>query len=129
MRHSFSAAGIAQFGRDVAALGEVVDRHVGAGQSELGLRKLQEALVLLGLRSHDPGITEADAGPSKGDVEGENSASGDLDGEGGLGLQEVATRLFRSNESGREVLDLLGLEVLSEADARSVLERRIDLGG
>ncbi|KAI4204276.1 MAG: hypothetical protein LQ350_001256 [Teloschistes chrysophthalmus] len=34
-----------------------------------------------------------------------------------------------SNEDGREVLEELGLETLSESEARGVLERRVDLGG
>ena len=60
--------------------------------------------------------------PAKGD-EGEDVGEEDV----GLGLWEVEKRVFRDNESGREVLDELGLEVLSESEARHVLERRIEL--
>jgi len=47
---------------------------------------------------------------------------------GALGLWDVEKRIFRSNESGRQALEELGLEMLSESEARHVLERRIELG-
>ena len=78
----------------------------------MGMRKLKEGLVLLGL-------------PVKSEGEGEENGD---EAVGGLGLWEVEKRVFRNNESGREVLDELGLEVLSESEARHVLERRIELG-
>ena len=110
MQYTFSTSGIAQYTRDVEAVWETINRWIGEGQGEIGMRKLQEGLILLNL-------------PVKGEMvdkaEEENS---------GLGLWEVEKRIFRSNESAREVLDDLGLEVLSEADARNVLERRIELG-
>lgn len=116
MRNTFSASGIAQFTRDVSALWEVMDRHLGDGQGEAGMKRLKEALLLLGLP------------PGEGEHDGAADA-GDGDGGKQLGLWEVEKRMFRSNESGREVLEELGLEMLSESEARSVLERRIDLGG
>ncbi|KAI4239026.1 MAG: hypothetical protein L6R40_005612 [Gallowayella cf. fulva] len=104
MRYTFSETGARQFGRDIKGIWEVVDRFVGRGQGGLGMRKLGEGLVLLGLKSGD----------SKAGEE--------------LKLGDVEKRLFRDNESGREVLEELGLEVLSEGEARSVVERRIDVG-
>ena len=106
MRNTFSSSGTAQFTRDISAVWEVMDRHLGEGQGELGMRKLGEAIVLLQLP-----VT---------------SAGGDEGEEAGLGLWEVDQRIYRSNESGREVLEELGLEVLSESEARSVLERRVE---
>ena len=110
MRYTFSASGIAQFQRDVEIIWETMDRWLGAGQAEKGMRRLREGLVLLGL-------------PVRNEEAEENAG-----GEVGLGLWEVEKRVFRNNESGREVLDELGLEVLSESEARHVLERRIELG-
>ncbi len=110
MRYTFSASGIAQFQRDVEVIWETMDRWLGEGQGQIGMRKLKEGLELLGL-------------PVKGE-EGEENGEEDV----GLGLWEVEKRVFRNNESGREVLDELGLEVLSESEARHVLERRIELG-
>ncbi len=110
MRYTFSTSGIAQFQRDVEATWETIDRWLGEGQGQVGMKKLKEALILLSLpvkdgKSEEHGVEEV-----------------------GLGLWEVEKRVFRSNESGREVLEELGIEVLSESDARHVLERRIDLG-
>jgi hypothetical protein len=43
-------------------------------------------------------------------------------------LFEVERLVFMDNESARHALELIGLESLSEGDARSVLERRVELG-
>ncbi|KAL8849798.1 MAG: hypothetical protein Q9221_005214 [Calogaya cf. arnoldii] len=104
MFRAFSHAGAKQFGRDVRGIWEVVDRFVGAGQGEVGMRRLAEGLVLL----------ELDGGTGEGEQEG-------------LKLKNVEKRLFRDDESGREVLEEMGLEMLSENEARSVLRKRIDM--
>ena len=106
LRNTFSESGIAQFTRDVSALWEVIDRYLGPGKGELCMRKLKEALALLRLRA------------GEGEMQ-------DDDGKIGLGLLYVEKMLFRSNESGREVLDDLGIELLSESEARNVLEREL----
>lgn len=97
----------------------MIDRHVGEGQGALGMRKLKEAFVLLALsadrREQGNGRTE----PDGQELFEKEAASG-------LGLWDVEKRLFLDNESGREVLDELGLEILTESEARHVLERRID---
>ena len=110
MRHSFSFFGAAQFTRDVGELWEAMDRYLGHGQAEVGMRKLQESLILLGLK------VNADVGESK------------MEDGSSLGLWDVEAKMFRSNESGREVLEELGLELLTETEARNVLERRLELG-
>ncbi|KAF5846985.1 hypothetical protein GGP41_003280 [Bipolaris sorokiniana] len=46
-----------------------------------------------------------------------------------LGLWEVEKRLFADNQAARDVLDELGLELLSETEARSLLRRRVELAG
>ncbi|KAI4260005.1 MAG: hypothetical protein LQ352_000501 [Teloschistes flavicans] len=106
MRYSFSVSGAEQFARDVRGVREVVDAWVGRGQGEMGMRRVAEGCVLLGLRVKSNGEGEAE-----------------------LSLGDAEERLFRSNEDGREVLEELGLETLSESEARGVLERRVDLGG
>lgn len=108
MRNSFSLSGGAQLTRDLEAIWNVMDKYLGQGQGAIGMRKLKEALILLTL-------------PISG------SESKDEDQET-VDMWEVEHKLFESNESGREVLEGLGLNVLSEADARNVLERRIELG-
>ena len=112
MRNSFSTAGVSQLQRDVSCIWAVIDRFVGADQGQFGMRRLSEGIELLGL-------------PIKPEREGED--------EDGLtrrtpGIWEVEKRVFQSNESAREVLEELGMELLSESDARNVLERRIELG-
>ena len=110
MRYTFSASGIAQYRRDVEVIWETIDRWLGEGQGALGMRKLKEGLVLLSL-------------PVKSE-EGVKQGVQELE----LGLREAEKRVFQSNESGREFLEELGLEVLSESEARHLLERRIELG-
>ncbi|KAI4111393.1 MAG: hypothetical protein LQ339_000592 [Xanthoria mediterranea] len=105
--HRFSYMGAKQFGRDVRGIWEVVDRFVGAGQGKVGMRRLAEGLVLLELDGGGAAATGAAV----------------------LKLRDVEKRLFKDNESGREVLEALGLEVLSESEARGVLQTRIDLNG
>ena len=109
MRYTFSASGIDQFQRDVEVIWGTMDRWLGEGQSEIGMRKLKEALLLLNLpaKSEQSEETEEDIG---------------------LGLWEVDKKIFRDNVEGREVLEELGLEVLELGDARNVLQRRIELG-
>ncbi|KAL8996481.1 MAG: hypothetical protein Q9169_004031 [Polycauliona sp. 2 TL-2023] len=108
MFRTFSYTGAKQFGRDVRGVWEVVDRSVGVGQGQMGMRRLAEGLVLLEL--------EGGGGGGGGEAKGWK-------------LGNVVERLFKDNESGREVLEEMGLEVLSESDARSVLQRRIDMNG
>lgn len=114
MRNNFSTFGSVQFIRDISAICEVVDRYLGPGQGEIGMRKLREAVQLLAMPVKDEeDVAELESG---------------VDGKMGLGAHEVEKRIFRSNESAREVLEELGMEVLTETEARHVLERRIELG-
>ena len=116
MRNNFSAYGSAQFMRDVSAMWEVVDRYVGIGQGRAGMRKLGEALEMLTL----PAGLEVKAGEG---VEADSRV-----GEVTLTLWDVEKRIFLSNESAREVLEELGINTLTESEARNVLEKRIELG-
>ncbi|MCJ1285788.1 hypothetical protein MMC26_005129 [Xylographa opegraphella] len=112
MLHKFSASGIAQFTRDLYAFWEVFDRYVAHGQGETGMRRLREAVELMSMP------VKAPEGPIDGGAEGTKES---------IGIWEVEKRVFRDNESAREVLEVLGFDVLTEAEARSVLERRIEL--
>jgi hypothetical protein len=58
-----------------------------------------------------------------------DTASGVDGGRGELGLWEVERRLFADNQSARDVLEDLGLELLSETEARALLRRRVELAG
>ncbi|MCJ1477058.1 hypothetical protein MMC13_005729 [Lambiella insularis] len=111
MRNKFSISGIAQFTRDLYAFWEIFDKCIAPGQGEMGMKKLREAVELLSIPAAAVNNPNDDAEDSKED----------------LGIWEVEKRIFRDNESAREVLEELGLEVLTEAEARNVLERRIEL--
>ena len=60
-----------------------------------------------------------------------NTARGTASGVdvGELGLWEVERRLFADNQSARDVLEDLGLELLSETEARALLRRKVELAG
>lgn len=133
MRHTFSTAGAAQLASDVEHICSVVDGAMGpsaggiSGESEKVIRKLNEGLLLLGLRikAHKHGNEEG-AEIEEGDEEVELVDTAAQQGLG-LGLWEVERRLFASNESAREVLAELEIETLTEAEARAVLERRVEV--
>ncbi|PYI10176.1 RINT-1 family protein [Aspergillus sclerotiicarbonarius CBS 121057] len=120
-RNTFSAAGASQFISDVEHLCSVVDTALGAagqtGGSMRVMRKLCEGLILLELDT-----TTATESEDKSEEEEEE------EGEPRPGLWEVEKRLFKDNESARVVLAELGIETLTEAEARSVLERRAEIG-
>ncbi|RAH72338.1 RINT-1 family protein [Aspergillus aculeatinus CBS 121060] len=125
MRNTFSASGALQFISDMDHLGSVVDVALGAashpGGSKKVLKKLSEALLLLGLSTTGPTALDGATDPS----EDEPTQAGPT---ARAGLWEVEKRLFKDNESAREVLAELGIDSLTEAEARSVLERRAEIG-
>lgn len=141
-RHRFSTAGAAQLQADLAAICRVVDAAAGSGIAQVGLRKCLEGAQLVGLpvrggksQVESQGSTaengedwEAWGGEVADSAEVEsNGGTGTGDGE--LGLWEVEKRLFADNQSAREVLEDLGMELLSETEARAVLGRRVELAG
>ncbi|KAI7238700.1 hypothetical protein KC330_g2367 [Hortaea werneckii] len=135
VRYSFSTSGATQLATDIRAICAHIDRYVGAGQAEAGMRRLLEGVTLVGLpvRSEvqrvQPGRSgdeDDDEGAAWGETASETEVSaGDRKQ---LGLFEVERLVFIDNERARHALELLGLETLSETDARSVLGRRVELG-
>ncbi|KAJ5643919.1 uncharacterized protein N7484_006426 [Penicillium longicatenatum] len=115
-RNTFSAAGANQLVSDVEQICSVVDNTLGVaghpGGSLLIMKKLNEGLRLLNLI---PSVAD----PGDGAVN-ESSA--------GLDLWDVEKRLFKDNESARAVLVELEIDTLSEAEARSVLGHRVEVG-
>ena len=75
-------------------------------------------------REGDPGASEDDS-PSP---ESERASSEPRAEPHVWSLWEVERRVFRSNESARQVLAEMELWGLNEADARKVLERRVEVG-
>jgi len=156
MRHTFSGAGAAQLASDVEHICSVVDGAIGSGNgngnagsgesSERVMRKLKEGLVLLCLPVKDQQKRKQDKLDDDEEVEAawlaeeEEGNNGETEQEPepepepepvepglGLDLWEVEKRLFASNESAREVLAELEIETLTEAEARAVLERRVEI--
>jgi hypothetical protein len=143
-RYRFSTAGAAQLSADLSAICRVINKAIGVGVAEVGLRKCLEGAHLVGLpvkggkstaKSSDADVDEDDdwnawgadeeAAPSQKEKRGDTTSVQAAD----LGLWEVEKRLFADNQSAREVLDELGIDVLSEMDARAVLRRRVELAG
>jgi hypothetical protein len=151
-RHHFSTAGATQLATDLGAICRVVDGCVGAGVAEAGLRKCGEGVRLVGLlvKGKAPAKSKAvedddDDGEKEEEEEWEGgawdaeddaeaggvaAAAGETDAVAadGLGLWEVERRLFADNQSARDVLEELGMEALTEVEARAVLGRRVELG-
>lgn len=115
IRHSFSTAGAAQFVSDFRGICSVFDRYLGADAGRNAMKRFDDGLNLLAL-------------PVKGEIPVEVEANDvDVSGEKKWGLFEVERRVFIDNEAARDVLEEMGLEVISESDARTVLERRVEL--
>lgn len=150
-RHHFSTAGATQLATDLSAICRVVDGCVGAGVAEAGLRKCGEGVRLVGLPAKGKAPAKSKAAEDdeeEGEDEEEEWEGGAWDAEddaeaggvvaaagetdaaaaGGLGLWEVERRLFADNQSARDVLEELGMEALTEVEARAVLGRRVELG-
>ena len=139
MRHSFSSAGVAQLRRDFMALGTVVDSTIRTpGEAQRCMKRLGEGLVLLGLPIKES-QKDADHGPEDDGWDFEETAEDTVeDGDAtppeipeedkDWSLWEVEKLIFRSNESARGVLGALHLHSLNEADARTILKRRVELG-
>ncbi|KAF2087230.1 RINT-1 family protein [Saccharata proteae CBS 121410] len=143
VRHSFSTAGALQLDTDLRAISQALDRFAGQGVADAGLRRLKDGLRLLSLPVRGRG-KDRQGGADEGDVVevenwGEGSGEGDEEVNGqvredgssekaGLGLWEVEKRVFADNAQARLVLEELCLDSISEAEARSVLGRRIELG-
>jgi RAD50-interacting protein 1 len=132
-RHSFSTAGAAQLATDIRAICADIDRYVGSGQAQTAMRRLLEGVTLVGLpvRGEIQRVQPSRAGDEdEDDVAAWDEPNGDADEvveRKQMGLFEVERLVFMDNESARHALELLGMEVLNEADARSVLERRVEL--
>lgn len=98
MRQSFTAFGAAQFTRDVNAILSLVERYIPNGVASLA--SLVDALKLLNLPVDAP--------------------------EGGLSLRQVSDRAFTDNAEAKKVLEELDIDTLTPANARHILQRRVE---
>ncbi|KAF2868876.1 RINT-1 family protein-like protein [Massariosphaeria phaeospora] len=147
-RNRFSTAGAAQLKADINAICRVVDKAVGPGVGEAGLRKCLEGARLVGLpvRGGKSRTTNQATAASGEDESGEDwearGGEGDevapaqaprvtqhVDRDEELGLWEVEKRIFAHNQSAREVLEEIGVELLAEGEARELLRKRVEVAG
>ncbi|ETS83986.1 hypothetical protein PFICI_05862 [Pestalotiopsis fici W106-1] len=97
LRHSFTTIGANQFVRDLQAICSLIDRHIPDGS--IALTQLQEGALLLSLP---------------------------LDRDGGLTLKLASDRIFTDNSEARKVLEELDIETLEPANARRILQCRVE---
>lgn len=114
MRQSFTTLGAAQLAHDGAAVAAVVERRLPGGAA--GLEALLQGARLLALP----------AGAGAGAGEGAPAAATTTTPT--MTLKEASDLAFAGNDEARRLLRELGLDALTPADARHILERRVENG-
>lgn len=99
LRQTFTTLGATQFLHDGSAIFSLVDRYIPGGSATMDV--LRDGLQLLSL----PAETEL---------------------EGVMTLKEASDRAFKDNDEARSVLEELRLEALTPANARYILQRRVE---
>ncbi|KAI1170401.1 RINT-1 family protein [Nemania sp. FL0916] len=107
LRQNFTTLGAAQFVRDLQAIFSLVDRHIPDGSQVLST--LQDGAQLLSLP-----------------VEANNDDDGGGGGSGIITLQQASDRIFTDNAEAKKTLADLDLEALTPANARKILQRRVE---
>jgi RAD50-interacting protein 1 len=140
--HNFSAAGVTQLQRDIMAIEEAIDSRSNLrGVASSGLKRLEQMSTLLGLpikRSGRQGIPDDvedadDAWGFEGEDETDQTIADDELQESGSkkedswSLWDAEKEVFKSNEAARRALADMGLDFISESEARNILKRRIEL--
>ncbi|PKS11227.1 hypothetical protein jhhlp_002988 [Lomentospora prolificans] len=97
-RQSFTALGAAQFTRDLEAICVLIEKAIPGSSSSLG--NVLEAAKLLRL----PVVAK----------------------EGSLSLKEATDRVFTDNTEAKKLLEELGIDILTPANARHILQRRVE---
>ncbi|KLU84774.1 RINT-1 family protein [Magnaporthiopsis poae ATCC 64411] len=110
MGHSFTAFGAAQFARDLQAVTSLVERYIPDGSAML--LSVQEGIRLLSLPLDPPGDAE------------DNSRAG---GQSVITLRQANDRILMDDADARKLLEELGIETLTLANARHILQRRVEV--
>ena len=140
-RYAFSGAGATQLRNDIMAITAIVNRWTGPGQGEANFKKIIEGVTILALpiKGRSKSNSGQTAAAKVSEVSGEDDAWDDVEvsvdadegfhsgSDGIMGLWEAERRIFADDESATETLEELGLNMLTEAEARSVLKRRVEL--
>ncbi|KAI1088504.1 TIP-1 family-domain-containing protein [Rostrohypoxylon terebratum] len=98
MAQNFTTLGATQFAEDIKTISARINQYIPDGSA--ALTTLQDSLVLLNLP-----------------VEAKNEA---------VSLQEATNRAFTDNTEAKNLLLELGLESLTPANARKILQRRVE---
>lgn len=108
MKHSFTTLGAAQFVRDLLAIAALVDQHIADGSAALGT--LEDGARILSL----PLEVDADA---SSDGTGARAT---------MSLQQASDRFFIDNTEAKKALEDLGIETLTPANARNIVQKRVE---
>ena len=115
MRHSFTGLGAAQFAQDVCAVAALVDAHVpGAGSAALAT--LEDAARVLSLP-----LAPGEASAQQGEEDlgaGEEKVV--------MSLRQASDRFFVDNTEAKRALEDLGIDTLTPANARNIVQRRVE---
>ncbi|KAI5863866.1 TIP-1 family-domain-containing protein [Durotheca rogersii] len=98
LAQSFTALGAAQFDRDLDAISSLVDRHLPDGSTAIGALRDGSRLLNLPAEASD----------------------------GAVSLRQASDRVFTDNAEAKKLLAELGLESLTPANARKILQRRVE---
>lgn len=98
LKQNFTTLGAAQLVRDLQAILSLVDRHIPDGSMIMGTVQDGARLLNLPVESTDGGIT----------------------------LQQAADRIYTDNTEAKRTLAELDLESLTPANARKILQRRVE---
>ncbi|ORY67230.1 TIP-1 family-domain-containing protein [Pseudomassariella vexata] len=98
IRQNFTTLGAAQFVRDLQEISELVDGYISG--ISVTLTQLQEGARLLSL-------------PVEAEI-------------GDMTLQQASDRVFTDNTEARKLLEELGIVTLEPANARRILQRRVE---
>jgi len=105
LKQNFTTLGAAQFFRDVQTIFSLVDRHIPDGSLTI-MGALQDGAQLLNL----PVIPQSENGEDNNMIT----------------LQQATDRVFTDNTEAKKVLAELQLEWLNPANARKILQRRVE---
>lgn len=121
LRQNFTTLGAAQFMRDVQAILALVDRNIPEGSAAMA--QLEEGVRLLSLPVVSDGNDESNednGGGAGGDRDEGNSSSNPFS------LKQISDRMFTDNTEARRALEDLGIQSLEPANARRILQRRVE---
>lgn len=102
MKHSFTTLGAAQFVRDLQAIASLVDQHIAGVSAALSTLEDGARVLSLPLEANDD------------------------DDRTTMSLQQASDRFFIDNMEAKKALEELGVETLTPANARNIVQKRVE---